>query len=261
MERKGRIPVGGSRRSQYVRVVPDAVFADPRLTPLYDTFEDPRSDLTHYLQIARELYASSVVDIGCGTGAFALLAVNEGLHVMGVDPAAASLDVARAKLGAERVDWHLGDATTLPAMRADLAVMTGNVAQVFLTNDSWNATLAAVHTCLVPGGHFVYETRQLSDRAWERWATDTAATVRTIDGIGDVTQRTIVEDIELPLVTFRHEYDFPSGERIISTSTLRFRSDQENRTALEHAGFFVSDVREAPDRLGRENVYIASTPG
>ncbi len=178
----------------------------------------------------------------------------------GVDPAAASLDVARAKPGANDIDWHLGDATTLPALRVDLAVMTGNVAQVFLTDDSWNATLAAVQTSLVPGGHFVYETRQLSDRAWERWARDTAATVRAIDGIGDVTQRTIVEDIKLPLVMFRHEYDFPSGERIISTSTLRFRSDQENRAELEHAGFSVIDVRDAPDRPGRENVYIASTP-
>ncbi|MDQ2849987.1 MAG: class I SAM-dependent methyltransferase [Actinomycetota bacterium] len=240
--------------------MPDAIFADPRLTPLYDAFESTRGDLTNYLHIARELRATSVVDVGCGTGAFALLAANEGLHVTGVDPAAASLDVARAKPGAEQIDWHLGDATTLPAVCADLVVMTGNVAQVFLTDDSWSATLAAVHTCLVPGGHFVYETRQLSDRAWERWAADTAATVRTIDGIGDVTQRTIVEDIELPLITFRHEYDFPSGDRIISTSTLRFRSDQENRTALQRAGFYVSDVREAPDRPGRENVYIASTP-
>ncbi len=157
--------------------MPDAIFVDPRLTQFYDAFEDSRSDLTHYLHIARELHATTVVDIGCGTGAFALLAANEGLHVTGVDPAAASLDVARAKPGADHIVWHLGDATTLPAVRADLAVMTGNVAQVFLSDDSWNATLAAVHTSLVPGGHLVYETRQLSDRAWERWARDTTATV------------------------------------------------------------------------------------
>lgn len=57
-------------------------------------------------------------------------------------------------------------------------------------------------------------------------AADTAEVVRAVDGIGDVTQRAIVDDIELALFTLRHEYDFPPGERIISTSTLRFRIEQ-----------------------------------
>ena len=34
----------------------------------------------------------------------------KGLEVTGVDPAKASLDVARAKPGAERVSWIHGDA-------------------------------------------------------------------------------------------------------------------------------------------------------
>ena len=240
--------------------MPDAIFADPRLAQFYDIFEDPRTDLTPYLAIAKDVHATTVVDIGCGTGAFALLASDEGLQVTGVDPAGASLEMARAKPGADHITWHLGNATTMPAMRADLAVMTGNVAQVFVTDDSWTATLAAIHASLVPGGHLVYETRRLSDRAWERWAHTSAPTVRDIDGVGEVSQRTIVDHVDLPLVTFRHEYDFPTGERIVSTSTLRFRSDKENRAALTRAGFFIDDVREAPDRPGREDVYVTSTP-
>lgn len=237
--------------------MPDAIFADPCPIQLYDTFEGARGDLRHYLHIAGELGASNVVDIGCGTGAFSLLAANDGLGVTGLDPAAASLNVARAKPGAERVRWHLGDARSLPAMQADLAVMTGNVAQVFLTDQSWSATLAAVHTTLVAGGHLVYETRRGDDRAWERWARDTTATVRSVDGVGDVAQRTIVDNVDLPFVTFRHEYTFPGGRRMISTSTLRFRSGRENGAALEHAGFSLLEVRDAPDRPGREDVYIA----
>ncbi|WP_243762760.1 hypothetical protein [Allobranchiibius sp. CTAmp26] len=146
-------------------------------------------------------------------------------------------------------------------MRADLVVMTGNVAQVFVTDDSWNATLAAVHASLVPGGHFVYETRQLGDRAWERWANSSAPAVRYVDGVGDVVRSTVVDHVDLPFVTFRHVYDFPIGERVVSTSTLRFRNDQEYRAALQRAGFSIDDVREAPDRPGRENVYVTSTPG
>ncbi len=130
-------------------------------------------------------------------------------------------------------DRHLGETTTLPAMHADLAMMTGNVAQVSSTDDSWNLTLAAIHSFLIPGGHVVYETRRLSDRDWERWARATTATV------GPVT-----DDLQLPLVTFRHGYTFPSGEQIMSTSTLRLRRDQENRSVVEHAGFSLSEVRE-----------------
>ncbi|WP_243762759.1 class I SAM-dependent methyltransferase [Allobranchiibius sp. CTAmp26] len=74
--------------------MPDAIFADPRLARLYDAFEHPRTDLVPYLAIARELHATTVVDIGCGTGAFALLASDDGLQATGVDPASASLDVA-----------------------------------------------------------------------------------------------------------------------------------------------------------------------
>ncbi|MEJ7707650.1 MAG: class I SAM-dependent methyltransferase [Nocardioidaceae bacterium] len=66
-----------------------------------------------------------VLDVGCGTGTFALLLADRGLEVIGVDPAAGSLDVARAKPGAERVRWIHGDATALPPMQVDLATMTG----------------------------------------------------------------------------------------------------------------------------------------
>ena len=56
------------------------------------------------------------MDAGCGTGTFALLLAGRGLDVIGVDPARASLDVARAKPEAERVSWIRGDATSLPPL-------------------------------------------------------------------------------------------------------------------------------------------------
>lgn len=123
--------------------MPDPIFADPRLAPLYD-LAGPRDDLEHYLGITRSLGAHSVLDVGCGTGSLALLLADTGLSVTGADPALASLDVARGKPGTDRVRWVHGDATTLPSMQADLAIMTGNVAQVFLSDEDWAATLRAV---------------------------------------------------------------------------------------------------------------------
>ena len=70
--------------------MPDAIFADPRLARLYDLFDEPRDDLSLYLEIAAGVGARSVLDLGCGTGSFATLLADAGLTVFGVDPALAS---------------------------------------------------------------------------------------------------------------------------------------------------------------------------
>ncbi|GAA1154148.1 class I SAM-dependent methyltransferase [Nocardioides aquiterrae] len=116
---------------------PDPAFADPRLAALYDDLDGDRADLDAYLAIVEELGVSSVVDIGCGTGSLAVRLAAAGLTVTGVDPATASLDVARSKPRAEQVTWVDGDATVLPSLGivADAAVMTGNVAQVFVSDE------------------------------------------------------------------------------------------------------------------------------
>ena len=44
---------------------------------------------------------------------------------------------------------------------------------------------------------------------------------------------------------------------VASNSTLRFRSKDEVEASLITYGYRVLDVREAPDRPGREFVFIA----
>jgi ubiquinone/menaquinone biosynthesis C-methylase UbiE len=149
--------------------VTDALFALPRLAEIYDLVEEERNDLDHYMAIAAEFGARSVLDVGCGTGSFACLLADRGIEVVGVDPAAASLDVARAKPGAQRVRWLHGDATNLPELQVDLATMTANVAHVFVTDEQWSATLRGIHRALRPGGHLVFETRDPGQRPWLRW--------------------------------------------------------------------------------------------
>jgi SAM-dependent methyltransferase len=79
--------------------VTDALFALPRLAEIYDLVEEERNDLDHYLAISAEFGARSVLDVGCGTGTFACLLADRGIEVVAVDPAAASLDVARCTAG------------------------------------------------------------------------------------------------------------------------------------------------------------------
>lgn len=237
--------------------MPDAIFTDPTLARLYDPFDPDRSDLDVYAALARELGAGSVLDIGCGTGTFACLLAAEGHDVVGVDPAGASLDVARRKPGAGRVRWLHGDATSLPPLQMDLATMTGNVAQVFLTDDDWSATLRGVHAALAPGGHLVLETRDPSRRAWERWTREHTHARREVPGFGVVESWTDLVDVSWPLVTFRGTFVLPDGRVLHSGSTLRFREHDELTASLEGAGYVVEQVRDAPDRPGLEWVFVA----
>lgn len=238
--------------------MPDAIFAHPRLAPVYDAFDGERDDLPAYLDLVDELGADRVLDVGCGTGCLAVLLAERGRTVVGVDPAEASLEVARAKDRAGDITWVHGDATTLPALDADLAVMTGNVAQVFLTDGDWARTLGGIHGALRSGGHLVFETRRPERRAWEDWAADTAAVRVEVPGVGAVERRTEVTDVRLPFVSFRCTYRFlGDGTVLTSDSTLRFRGGDEVETSLLAHGYRVLDVREAPDRPGREFVFVA----
>lgn len=169
----------------------EAVFEHPRLTAIYDALDPDRSDLEVYAALVDELGAQTVLDIGCGTGTFALLLNSRGLAVTAVDPAAGMLGVARAKPGAERVTWLHCTAAALPVMQLDLAVMTGNVAQAIVDPGDWAATLRGAHDALRPAGTWCWRLAILREgsgrsgpalpagarpccRAWALWNAGTS---------------------------------------------------------------------------------------
>jgi SAM-dependent methyltransferase len=241
----------------YRRSMADEGFHNPRLAEIYDALESDRSDLDLYVAIAAEVGAKRVLDIGCGTGTFALRLAERGYEVVGIDPARASLEVARGKAGAERVRWIEGDATRLPTLRVDLATMTGNVAQAITDEMRWEETLRRVGEALRPGGTLVFETRDPEYRAWKDWNRAGSYRVTEIAGIGAVETWVDLLRIDGPLVSFRWTTIFPDSDLLTSDSTLRFRSREQVETALAAHGYVVDDVRDAPDRPGREFVFLA----
>src|SRR5580658_7191176 len=109
----------------------DAIFEGGRLADIYDVLDGDRTDLDPYVALADDVGARSVLDIGCGTGTLACLLARRGKDVTAVDPARASLDMARRKPGAHQVRWLEGEVARLPVLHVDMVTMTGNVAQVF----------------------------------------------------------------------------------------------------------------------------------
>lgn len=236
--------------------VPDAIFAHSRLAPVYDAFDGPREDLAAYLGMAAELGADRVLDVGCGTGCLAVPLAQHGYTVMAADPAAASLDVAKSKDKDRAVTCVHGDAAGVPAAGADLAMMTGNVAQVFLTGQDWAGHCGA-SAPRSSRGYLGFETRRPERRAWEEWAADSSPVILDVPGTGRVEQRHEITSVSPPFVSFRTTCTFLADGAVITfDSTLRFRRREELESSLTTHGYRVLDVRDVPDRPGCEFEFI-----
>jgi SAM-dependent methyltransferase len=238
--------------------VPDAIFDEPRLADIYDLLEPDRPDLEPYLAMVDEFGARSVLDIGCGTGTFACLLAQRGIDVMGLDPARASLEVATRKPFAGEVTWVHGDIASLSPVTLDLATMTGNVAQVFLTDEEWSLTLRVLWELLRPGGRLIFEVRDPAKKAWREWNRERSYRRVPLPNVGLVETWVDHVAVELPLVSFRQTFVFGADDSVLtSDTTLCFRDKAEIAASLRRSGFAVEEVRDAPDRHGLEFVFVA----
>lgn len=136
--------------------------------------------------------------------------------------------------------------------------MTGNVAQVFVSDADWSGALAAIRRAVRDRGWLVFETRDPAQRAWERWTRRHTYREIEVPDAGPLTTWTELLEVQEPLVSFRHVFRFAAdGSELVSASTLRFRDREEVSESLRAAGFRVHEVRDAPDRPGLELVFLA----
>lgn len=241
----------------------DLHYVDPRLVALYD-IDNPRgADTDFYVALAASLNARRILDLGCGTGLLTCELAIHGRQVMGIDPSPMMLAVARQKPGAERVQWVEGDSTTLGTPEADLVIMTGNVAQVFLDDSEWSATLRAIHAALRPGGHLAFESRNPEAREWEQWNRE--ATYERIDSpYGPMECWLEVVQVGDGRVRFAgHNIFNTTSELVVVNSELRFRSRTELSNSLINAGFLLEHVygdwqRGPVTNSSRLMIFVAS---
>ena len=104
----------------------------------------------------------------------------------------------------------------------------------------------------------MFETRDPAARAWEEWTRELSCRVVPVESVGPVKTWAELTEVSPPLVSFRMTYVFErDGEVLRSDSTLRFREREQVEVDLAACGYVVEEVRGAPDRPGRELVFIA----
>jgi SAM-dependent methyltransferase len=215
----------------------DAQYDDPRLVALYDHLNAGDRDFRFYLDQIGEA-ARAVLDLGCGTGTFALMLAARGHRVTAIDPAPAMLAAARAKPGAEAVGWHAGDLSDLNAdIRFDVATLTGHAFQCLLDDASLMPVLHLLRDRLRPGGRLLFETRNPRLAPWRGW-TQKASIRRVAYPGGTVVAWNQLLNVRRDTVAFENHYRLePEDLHLTSRSRLRFLDIDALCQRLDDAGF------------------------
>ncbi len=210
-------------------------YEDPRLVELYDIDNPDGPDHDFYRSLADEIGASTVVDLGCGTGMLTVTLAREGRTVVGVDPSAAMLAFARARVGGDRVEWLVGDSCAVPDRDFDYAVMTGNVAQ-HIADPDWLRTLHDLRHAMRSGATLAFETRNAAARAWEGWSSVDRNQRATAHG--PLLEWMSAEETSPGTVRIQAHNLFPdSGETVVEEFDLRFRGRKAVEDDLRATGF------------------------
>ena len=165
-----------------------------------------------------------MLDLGCGTGLLACRVAQEGLAVVGADPADGMLHVARSRAGAERVSWIKAEGQTLRLpQHFDLIYMTGHAFQALLTDDEAIAVLRTAHDHLTKDGRFAFESRNPAVKAWLSWTPDKRRVVETADHGRIEEFFDSAADPDAGIVDLAHHYRLLDADKaIVGHSRVRF---------------------------------------
>ncbi|MFY0617015.1 class I SAM-dependent methyltransferase [Shimia sp.] len=219
----------------------DSLYSEPELVQIYDVINAGRADFDFYLSQLPSA-PCTILDVGCGTGLFAVELATLGHAVTGLDPAVEMLAVARTRRAAHQVIWHTGVlADFAVTQRFEVIVMTGHAFQCLLTVADMDAFFHSACALLAPGGVLLFESRNPNAKAWQQWTPAHAGPPviledgRTVQLVHEVIKQ------DGPYVTFEERYTFlPGGGQKLSTSTLRFSSKTEILAMADAAGFGVT---------------------
>lgn len=215
----------------------ESTYSDLDVALLYDVLNPWGEGDAFYLDLVMD--ATTVLDVGCGTGSI-LKRARSGGHsdrLVGLDPDPDMLAVARQNEG---IEWVSGKAADIAwEDEFNLAIMSGNAFQCLVTDDEIATSLAAIHRSLVPGGRFAFDTRNPAAQAWLEW--DAMDSMKVVDPAGrELAIDYDVLDVTDNLVTLTENTSTCDGRRLrTDRGTLRFVDHEVLDHLLTGAGFTI----------------------
>lgn len=218
-------------------------FSNPLLVATYDALNTLGDDSEFFCQLAKKLSASTIIDLGCGTGLLTCELAKRGHKMIGVEPAGAMLDIARHKLYGNQIQWIEGGYEKFDGLKADMVLLTSHVAQFFLDDNEWQSMLKAAYKALNPGGNIVFDSRTPIFPPYQTWPTEASPRRVEDPAVGPIDWWYKLLEIKDNHVHYQLYYHFINSDNtVVSTDELIFRSREELAKSLENAGFKVETV-------------------
>ncbi|MBV8046093.1 MAG: class I SAM-dependent methyltransferase [Paludibacterium sp.] len=213
-------------------------YTDPKLAAFYDALNAGDADFRFYESRIGPA-PCDVLDLGCGTGTWALRLAAQGHRVCALDPAEAMVAVARGKDRNEEVQWHVGELSLLPPEAAfDVITMTGHAFQCLLADSDVAHTLRGMYERLRAGGRVMFETRNPALLPWRHWTPQGSLKRAPFDGGGTLEYWNVLLAHIGQLIQFESHYRMlPAGTHWVSESQLRFMHRARLAEHLAAAGF------------------------
>ena len=212
---------------------------------IYDQINVFSKDRLFYTKLLKQINASTIADVGCGTGRLTKSFAEAGLNITAIDPNEEAIHVAKTKIDAKNVRWVVGDSADLQSHSYDAIIMTANVAQVFLSEKSWQQLLTNVHDALKPGGSFIFDCRNPEVKVWESWEKDLTPDFATNEETGEklviwTTYDGFIDDI----YTFHETVLIQDTNEVVTKVKLelKFRTKEELEQSIHEAGFTIERI-------------------
>ncbi|MCQ4088420.1 bifunctional 2-polyprenyl-6-hydroxyphenol methylase/3-demethylubiquinol 3-O-methyltransferase UbiG [Saccharibacillus sp. JS10] len=207
---------------------------------VYDQVNSWGKDDEFFLALLKKINVKTLADLGCGTGRLTTHFAKEGYEVTAIDPHEEAIQYAKAKESQGVVKWIVGDSAQLQTDAFEAIIMTANVAQVFLTEESWRNVLADAYRALKPGGSFIFDTRNPLAKAWEHWALDTTPDIAKNALTGETLEIwTQYEGFVDDIFTFYETVKVADTGQVLvhEKMELKFRTEEAIYDSLRQANF------------------------
>lgn len=212
---------------------------------IYDQVNNFTKDKLFYVDLLQKLNVLTLADVGCGTGRLTSSFAEVGINVDAIDPNEEAILHAKRKFNYNNINWIVGNSANLRSNTYDAVIMTANVAQVFLTDDSWQQLLTDVYHALKPGGSFIFDCRNPEVKVWESWEKDMTPDYAINETTGEklviwTTYDGFLDDIYTFYETIKVEH---TNEIVTSLKMeLKFRTKEILEQSIYKTGFKINQI-------------------